>query len=178
LIPDHLKIKKTSPFGTGVKKDKRRTKMGEILEKIKKIDQHLSRAVAEYRAKNNRTPNELDLQQDSKTTPLVSQRKRLVKQYEYLKQEALFAENTYQTIKGDNPVMRAKKNFQGIRASSPFEGNREYQKVQSLPALSPIKRIGSNSNKAGTLWDPRFNAGDVTVDPKIARYYRKLSGGY
>jgi hypothetical protein len=74
--------------------------------------------------------------------------------------------------------MRAKKNFQGIRASSPFEGNREYQKVQSLPALSPIRRIGSNSNKAGTLWDPRFNAADITVDPKIARYYRKLSGGY
>ena len=152
--------------------------MGEILEKIKKIDQHLSRAVAQYRSKHNKTPNELELQQDSTTTPLVAQRKRLVKQYEYLKQEALFADNTYKTIKGDNPVMRAKQNFQGIRASSPFEGRREYQQVHSLPALSPIKRIGSNSNKTGTLWDPRFNAGDITVDPKIARYYRKLSGGY
>ena len=178
MIPKHLKIKETSPFGTGIKKDPRKTKMTEIVQKINKVDQHLSRADGKYRAKYNKTPNELELQQDQSTTPLISQRKRLVKQYNYLKQESQFAENTYQTIKGDNPVGRAKKSFQGIRASSPFEGRKEYRDTISAPALSPIRRVGTNSNKMGTLWDPRFNAGDVTVDPKIARYYRKISGGY
>ena len=56
--------------------------MAVIRDKVKKVDQHLSRAVAEYRSKHNKTPNELELQQDRTTTPLISQRKRLVKQYE------------------------------------------------------------------------------------------------
>tara|TARA_B110000467_G_C18232547_1_gene429582 strand:+ start:353 stop:811 length:459 start_codon:yes stop_codon:yes gene_type:complete len=152
--------------------------MAVIREKVKKVDQHLSRAVGKYRSKHNKTPNELELQQDQSTTPLIAQRKRLVKQYEYLKQEETFAENTYQTIRGDNPVRRAKKSFQGISGTSPFTGKREYMDTISTPALSPTRRIGTNSNKRGTLWDPRFNAGDVTVDPKIARYYRRLTGGY
>ena len=58
--------------------------MATIVEKINKVDQHLSRAVASYRSRNNKTPNELELQQDQSTTPLISQRKRLVKQYNYL----------------------------------------------------------------------------------------------
>jgi len=178
LIPKHLKISQSSPFGTSIKKNTRKTKMAVIHEKVKKVDQHLSRAVAQYRAKHNRTPNELELQQDQSTTPLIAQRKRLVKQYDYLKQEEKFAEHTYRTIRGDNPIGRAKKSFQGIRASSPFSGRKEYQDTISSPALSPIRRVGTNSNKQGTLWDPRFNAGDVTVDPKIARYYRRLTGGY
>jgi hypothetical protein len=178
LIPKHLKISESSPFGASIKKNIRKTKMAVIRDKVTKVDQHLSRAVAEYRSKHNKTPNELELQQDRTTTPLISQRKRLVKQYNYLKQEQTFAENTYQTIRGDNPVGRAKKSFQGIRASSPFSGRKEYRDTVSTPALSPIRRVGTNSNKQGTLWDPRFNAGDVTVDPKIARYYKRLTGGY
>jgi len=178
LIPNHLKIGESSPFNSGNKKNTRKTKMGVIREKVMKVDQHLSRAVAQYRSKHNKTPNELELQQDQSTTPLIAQRKRLVKQYEYLKQEETFAENTYQTIRGDNPVRRAKKSFQGIRSTSPFSREREYMDTISTPALSPTRRIGTNSNKRGTLWDPRFNAGDVTVDPKIARYYRRLTGGY
>lgn len=178
MIPKNLKINESSPFGTGRKKDPRKTKMAELIVKIKKVDQHLTRAVAQYRSKHNKTPNELELQQDQSTTPLISQRKRLVKQYEYLKQESQFAENTYQTIRGDNPVGRAKRSFQGIRSTSPFSGRKEYRDTISTPALSPIRRVGTNSNKIGTLWDPRFNAGDITVDPKIARYYRKLTGGF
>lgn len=178
MIPKHLKIASSSPFNSGIKKNTRKTKMGVIREKVKKVDQHLSRAVAQYRSKHNKTPNELELQQDQSTTPLIAQRKRLVKQYEYLKQEESFAENTYRTIRGDNPVGRAKKSFQGIRSTSPFSGRKEYRDTISTPALSPTRRIGTNSNKEGTLWDPRFNAGDVTVDPKIARYYRRLTGGY
>jgi len=178
LIPKHLKIDEGSPFGTNNKKNIRKTKMTVILDKVKKVDQHLSRAVAQYRSKHNKTPNEFELQQDPTTTPLISQRKRLVKQYRYLKQESQFAENTYQTIRGDNPVGRAKKSFQGIRATSPFSGRKEYRDTVSAPALNPIRRVGTNSNKQGTLWDPRFNAGDVTVDPKIARYYKRLTGGY
>ncbi len=177
MIPRHLEINESSPFGTGRKENKRKTKMGEIVTKIKKIDQSLSRAVALFRQKHNKVPNELDLMKDSTAVPLITQRKRLVKQYEYLKQEVKFAENTYQTIRGDNPVRRANKSFQGIRGSSPFSGSREYKDTISTPALSPIRRVGTNSNKQGTLWDPRFNAGDVTVDPKIARYYRRLTGG-
>tara|TARA_B110001454_G_C12632661_1_gene397634 strand:+ start:267 stop:803 length:537 start_codon:yes stop_codon:yes gene_type:complete len=178
MIPGHLKINESSPFGSNKKPDIRKTKMGEIVKKIKKVDQSLSRAVALFRQKNNKVPNELDLMKDSAAVPLITQRKRLVKQYEYLKQEVQFAENTYQTIRGDNPVHRAKKSFQGIRASSPFSGKKEYRDTIATPALSPIRRVGTNSNKIGTLWDPRFNAGDVTVDPKIARYYRRLTGGY
>ena len=178
MIPRHLKINESSPFTSPVKKNARKTKMAVIREKVKKVDQHLSRAVGKYRSKHNKTPNELELQQDQSTTPLIAQRKRLVKQYEYPKQEETFAENTYQTIRGDNPVRRAKKSFQGISGTSPFTGKREYMDTISTPALSPTRRIGTNSNKRGTLWDPRFNAGDVTVDPKIARYYRRLTGGY
>ena len=176
MIPKHLDIKSSSPFFQK-KRTERKTKMAEIVEKINKVDQHLSRAVASYRSRNNKTPNELELQQDQSTTPLISQRKRLVKQYNYLKQERQFAENTYMTIR-DNPVGRAQKSFRGITNQNPLSGNREYQDTTSDRALSPIKRIGNNSNKSGTLWDPRFNHGDVTVDPKIVRYYRKLSGGY
>jgi len=178
MIPRHLKISEKSPFNIPTKKDKRKTKMGEIVEKIKKVDQHLSRTVAQFRQKHSRAPTELDLMKDATAVPLISQRKRLVKQYNYLKQELQFAENTYNMIKGDNPVNRATKSFQGIRAQNPFDGNKEYHTPVSAPALSPIRRIGNNSNKTGTLWDPRFNAGDVTVDPKIARYYKKLTGGY
>jgi hypothetical protein len=178
MIPGHLKINESPPFGSNTKSNVRKTKMGEIVKKIKKVDQSLSRAVALFRQKNNKVPNELDLMKDSAAVPLITQRKRLVKQYEYLKQEVKFAENTYQTIRGDNPVNRAKKSFQGIRGSSPFSGRKEYQDTIATPALSPIRRVGTNSNKVGTLWDPRFNAGDVTVDPKIARYYRRLTGGY
>ena len=178
MIPKHLKINESSPFKSGNKKNERKTKMSEIVTKIKKVDQSLSRAVAMFRQKHGKMPNELDLMKDSAAVPLITQRKRLVKQYEYLKQEVKFAENTYRTIRGDNPVGRAKKSFQGIRGSSPFSGRKEYQDTISTPALSPIRRVGTNSNKQGTLWDPRFNAGDVTVDPKIARYYKRLTGGY
>lgn len=174
-IPRHLKINESSPFTEA--KGKRKTKMSEIVTKIKQVDQGLSRAVANFRAKHGKTPNELDLMKDSIAVPLITQRKRLVKQYNYLKQEVNFAENTYKTIRGDSPVSRAKRSFQGIGGTSPFTGKREYKDTISAPALSPIRRVGTNSNKVGTLWDPRFNAGDVTVDPKISRYYQKLMRG-
>lgn len=177
-IPKHLRINESSPFKTNNKKSVRKTKMSEIVGKIKKIDQSLSRTVAMFRQKNGKTPTELDLMKDSAAVPFLTQRKRLVKQYQYLKQESEFAENTYQTIVGDNPVRRANQSFQGIGGGSPFSGKREYHDTISTPALSPIRRVGTNSNKQGTLWDPRFNAGDIAVDPKIARYYRRLTGGY
>ena len=177
-IPKHLKINESSPFKSNRKKSARKTKMSDIVGKIKKIDQSLSRTVAMFRQKNGKTPTELDLMKDSAAVPFLTQRKRLVKQYQYLKQESEFAENTYQTIKGDNPVRRANQSFQGIGGGSPFSGKREYHDTISTPALGPIRRVGTNSNKQGTLWDPRFNAGDIAVDPKIARYYRRLTGGY
>jgi hypothetical protein len=176
LIPKHLNINTVSPF-LQKKKTERKTKMAKIVEKINKVDQHLSRAVAQYRSKHNKTPNELELQQDQSTTPLISQRKRLVKQYNYLKQENQYAEKTYKTIR-DNPIQRAQRSFRGIGNQNPLSGNREYQQTSSAPALSPIRRIGKNTNQQGTLWDPRFNHGDITVDPKIAIYYKRLTGGY
>lgn len=151
--------------------------MDNIMEKIKKVDQHLTRAVGQYRSKHNKTPTEVDLMRDSTTVPLVTQRKRLVKQYNFEKQEAQYAEKTYKTIR-DNPVSRATKSFSGISNTNPFSGNREYTDPISVPALSPIRRIGHNTNKQGTLWDPRFNFGDVTVDPKVNRYYQRLKRGY
>lgn len=176
MIPKHLKIKSSSPF-LQKQKNERKTKMSHILEKIKKVDQHLSRSVAQYRAKHKKSPTELELMQDSTAVPLITQRKRLVKQYEFLKQEALYAEKTYKTIK-DDPVSNAQKSFRSIKTSNPFSGNKEYSDPITVPALSPIKRIGHNTNKQGTLWDPRFNFGDVTVDPRIERYYKRLSRGY
>ena len=177
-IPTHLRINEKSPFGGNKRVSVRKTKMSTIVDKIKKVDQHLTRAVAKYRQSNGRTPSELDLMKDSTAVPLITQRKRLVKQYQYLKQESEFAENTYQTIRGDNPVRRANQSFQGIGGGSPFSGKREYHDTISTPALSPIRRVGRNTNKQGTLWDPRFNASDINVDPKIARYYKRLTGGY
>ena len=177
-IPKHLKINESSPFKSTKKKSARKTKMSEIVGKIKKIDQSLSRTVAMFRQKNGKTPTELDLMKDSAAVPFLTQRKRLVKQYQYLKQESEFAENTYQTIRGDNPVRRANQSFQGIGGGSPFSGKREYHDTIGTPALNPIQRVGNNSYKQGTLWDPRFNAGDIAVDPKIARYYKRLTGGY
>lgn len=176
MIPKHLKIKSSSPF-LQKQKNERKTKMSNILEKIKKVDQHLSRSVAQYRMKHKKAPTELELMQDSAAVPLLTQRKRLVKQYEFLKQEALYAEKTYKTIK-DDPVSNAQKSFRSIKTSNPFSENKEYSDPITMPALSPIRRIGYNTNKQGTLWDPRFNFGDVTVDPKIERYYKRLSRGY
>jgi hypothetical protein len=176
LIPKHLKIQASSPF-INKQQNKRKTKMTEILDRIKKVDQHLNRAVGQYRAKHNKTPTEVDLMRDVTTVPLVTQRKRLVKQYRYLKQEAQYAEKTYKTIR-DNPISRATKSFSGISNVNPFSGNREYTDDISVPALSPIRRIGHNTNKQGTLWDPRFNFGDLTVDPKVNRYYQRLKRGY
>jgi hypothetical protein len=178
-VMKRYRVTEKNPFVKPKKSDVRKTKMSEIVSKIKKIDQSLTRAVANFVSKNKRTPTELDLMKDSVAVPLITQRKRLVKQYNYLKQEIKFAENTYTMIKGDNPIKRAKRSFQGITPSNPFSGNKEYQiDNKSVPALSPIRRVGTNSNKMGTLWDPRFNAGDITVDPKIARYYKKLTGGF
>ena len=142
-IPKHLKINEASPFTNNSTRNKRKTKMTEIVSKIKKVDQGLSRAVANFRAKHGKTPNELDLMKDAMAVPLITQRKRLVKQYNYLKQEVNFAENTYKTIRGDNPVGRAKKSFQGIGRTSPFTGRKEYQDTVGAPALSPIRRVGT-----------------------------------
>jgi hypothetical protein len=169
-------IDEAAPF---VKKEnnKRKTKMNTIVTKIKKVDQHLSRTIGQYRAKHKKTPTELDLMQDAVAIPLVTQRKRLVKQYEYLKQEKQYAENTYKTIK-DDPVKQAQRSFHGIRNESPFKPGSEYMVPNYNKAVTPINRIGNNTSKQGTLWDPRFNQSDVRVDPKIARYYRRLSGGY
>jgi hypothetical protein len=169
-------IDETAPF---VKKEnnKRKTKMNDIVTKIKKVDQHLSRTIGQYRAKHKKTPTELDLMQDAVAVPLVTQRKRLVKQYEYLKQEKQYAENTYKTIK-DDPIQQAQRSFHGIRNESPFKPGAEYMVPNYNKAVTPINRIGNNTSKQGTLWDPRFNQSDVRVDPKIARYYKHLSGGY
>ena len=176
-IPKHLRINESSPFGSNKKPSVRRTKMSAIVGKIKKVDQHLTRAVAKYRSANGRTPSELDLMKDSTAVPLVTQRQRLVKQYEYLKQEDRFAEDTYRTIKGDSPIRRANQSFQGIGGGSPFDGRREYHDP-GRNRLGMVSRVGSYNSKKGTLWDPRFNSSGSTVDPKAARYYKRLTGGY
>ena len=169
-------INENAPF---VKKanNKRKTRMNEIVGKIKKLDGHLTRSIGQYRSKHNKTPNELDLMQDPTAIPLITQRKKLVKQYEYLKEEALYAQNTYMTIK-DDPVSNAQKSFRGISNNSPFTPGAEYSIPGFNKAVTPIKRIGNNTSKRGTLWDPRFNQSDVVVNPKIARYYKRLTGGY
>lgn len=177
VIPKHLRINEMSPMGSNKKPSVRKTKMSAIVTKIKKVDQSLSRTVAMYRQKNGRTPSELDLMKDSAAVPFLTQRKRLVKQYEYLKQEDRFAEDTYKTIKGDNPIRRANQSFQGIGGGSPFDGRREYHDP-GRNARGIISRVGSYNSKKGTLWDPRFNSSGSSVDPKAARYYKRLTGGF
>lgn len=176
MISKHS-INSSSPFSNNTPANTRKTKMNKIVEQIKGVDENLSRAVGKFVQKYNKTPTELDLIKDSNSTiPLIDLRKKLVKQYHYLKQEAQFAENTYNVIRGDNPITRAKKSFQGITlTSSPMEGNKSYIDTFSSPT---IRRVGTNSNKQGTLWDPRFNSGDITVNPGINRYYQKLMKGY
>jgi len=169
MIPSYLKIGSLSPF-IRKQQNKRKTKMSEVLDKIRSLDQHLSRTVASYRSRNDRPPTELDLMKDAATVPLITQRKRLVKQYKYLKQEANYASRTYKTIK-DDPIMKAQRSFSGIRPMNPFDENRTYNKT-------PIKRIGYNTNKGSVLWDPRFNFGDTAIDPKTSRYYHKLTRGF
>ena len=176
-IPTHLRINEKSPFGGNKRVSVRKTKMSTIVDKIKKVDQHLTRAVAKYRQSNGRTPSELDLMKDSTAVPLITQRKRLVKQYEYLKQEDQFAENTYNTIKGDSPIRRANQSFQGIGGGSPFDGRKEYHDP-GRNARGRINRVGSYNSRKGTLWDPRFNSSGSSVDPKAARYYKRLTGGF
>ena len=177
-IPKHLKINESSPFKSNRKKSARKTKMSDIVGKIKKIDQSLSRTVAMFRQKNGKTPTELDLMKDSAAVPFLTQRKRLVKQYEYLKQEDQFAENTYRTIKGDSPIRRANQSFQGSGGGSPFDGRKEYHDP-GRSSRGMINRLGTTTSRKGnTLWDPRFNTSGSSVNPKIARYYKRLTGGY
>jgi hypothetical protein len=176
-IPTHLRINEKSPFGGNKKPSVRKTKMSEIVDKIKQVDQHLTRAVAKFRQSNGKTPSELDLMKDSTAVPLITQRKRLVKQYEYLKQEDQFAENTYKTIKGDSPIRRANQSFQGIGGGSPFDGRKEYYDP-GRSSLGMINRVGSYNSRKGTLWDPRFNTSGSSVDPKAVRYYKRLTGGF
>lgn len=177
-IPTHLRINESSPMISNKVKSVRKTKMSAIVTKIKKVDQSLSRAVALYRQKNGKTPSELDLMKDSAAVPFLTQRKRLVKQYEYLKQEDKFAENTYKTIKGDNPIRRANQSFQGIGGGSPFDGRKEYHDP-GRSSRGKVNRLGTTTSRKGnTLWDPRFNTSGSSVNPKIARYYKRLTGGY
>ena len=177
MIPKHLRVRDNQPFG------KRRpsgkiTKLNEIKTKINSLDTSLTRIVSSYIAKHGKQPNELDLMQNQSAIPLITQRKKLVSQFKNLQEEVKYAENVYKTIK-DDPIQNAKKSFQGLQNQNPFGKSREYREPGIVrSALTPSRRIGHSTSKQGTLWDPRFNFSDVTVDPKITRYYRKLTRGY
>lgn len=177
MIPKHLRLTDKQPFGMQQRPSGKITKLKDIKNKIISVDASLTRIISSYVAKNGKQPNELDLMRDQSAVPLITQRKKLVAQFKNLQEEVKFAENVYQTIK-DDPIRNAKKSFQGLQNTNPFDGNKEYRDPIVKPALSPLRRIGKETYKQGTLWDPRFNAGDITVDPKISRYYRKLTRGW
>lgn len=178
MIPKHLRVSDSQPFGKTRRPSVKITKLNEIKTKINSLDTSLTRIVSSYIAKHGKQPNELDLMQNQSAVPLITQRKKLVAQFKNLQEEVKYAENVYKTIK-DDPIQNAKKSFQGITMNqNPFSGNREYRDPVVRPALTPSRRIGHSTSKQGTLWDPRFNFSDVTVDPKISRYYRKLTRGY
>ena len=176
MIPKHLRVTDKTPFEMP-KSNTKITKLKDIKNKIISLDSTLTRMVSSYVAKHGRQPNELDLMREQSAVPLITQRKKLVAQFKNLQQEVKYAENVYRTIK-DDPIQNAKKSFQGLQNKNPFDGNREYKDPVVRPALSPLRRIGKETFKQGTLWDPRFNAGDITVDPRISRYYRKLARGF
>ena len=178
MIPKHLRVSDSQPFGKTRRPSVKITKLNEIKTKINSLDTSLTRIVSSYIAKHGKQANELDLMQNQSAVPLITQRKKLVAQFKNLQEEVKYAENVYKTIK-DDPIQNAKKSFQGITMNqNPFSGNREYRDPIVRPALTPARRIGHSTSKQGTLWDPRFNFSDVTVDPKISRYYRKLTRGY
>ena len=177
MIPKHLRVTDKTPFEMPKRPNVKITKLKDIKNKISSLDVELTRIVSSYVAKHGKQPNELDLMRDQSAVPLITQRKKLVGQFKNLQEEIKYAENVYQTIK-DDPIQNAKRSFQGLRNINPFDGNREYKDPVVRPALCPLRRIGKETTKQGTLWDPRFNAGDITVDPKISRYYRKLARGF
>ena len=178
MIPKHLRVTDSQPFGSSIKPSRNITKLNEIKKKINSLDSGLTRIVSSYIAKHGKQPNELDLMQNQSAVPLITQRKKLVAQFKNLQEEVKYAENVYKTIK-DDPIKNAKRSFQGITMNqNPFSGNKEYRDPIVRPALTPSRRIGHSTTKQGTLWDPQFNFADVTVDPKISRYYRKLTRGY
>ena len=145
-----------------------------IRRKIQLVDNQLQNNIAQFRAKFKKTPTELDLMQDPDSIPLIEERKSLVLQYKQLQQQALYAQQLYESIQKTDPIRSAQKSFSGIRMGSPFSTNVEYKDPVVVPALTPIKRIGQETYKSGTLWDPRFNMGDVGINPRIKRYYSSL----
>ena len=177
MIPRHLKVSDKQPFDRRKKSSGKVTKLNEIKTKITSLDTSLTRIVSSYIAKHGKQPNELDLMRDQSAVPLITQRKKLVAQFKNLQEDIKYSENIYKTIK-DDPIRNAKRSFQGLQNTNPFNKQKEYRDPKPRPALSPLRRIGRETNKQGTLWDPRFNFGDVTVDPKIARYYNKLTRGW
>ena len=176
MIPKHLKISSSSPFGSSPRNTKME-RVKEIQNKIRIIDNQLNNAISSFRAKHNKTPTELDLMKDSVTVPLITQRKKLVSQYKSLKDDIEYAKGLFQQIQRDDPIKNAQKSFRGIAANNPFASQKEYTDPVVRPAMTPVQRVGNNTTKTGTLWDPRFNFNDITVDPKIKRYYNRIVRG-
>ena len=177
MIPKHLRVTDKQPFSNGRRPSIKMTKLKEIKTKITSLDNDLTRIISSYIAKHGKQPNELDLMRDQSAVPLITQRKKLVMQFKNLQEEVKYAENIYQTIK-DDPIKNANRSFQGLKNTNPFDGKKGYKDVNPLPALTPLRRIGHETSKRGTLWDPRFNASAVRVDPQISRYYKKLTKGF
>jgi len=177
MIPKHLKISSSSPFGA-VPQNTKMSKLKDIQNKIRLIDNKLNDAISSFRAKHSKTPTELDLMKNAVTVPLITQRKKLVAQYKSLKEEIEYTKNIFQNMRREDPVKSAQKSFRGISTNNPFATQKEYMDPVIRPAMTPIQRIGNSTTKTGTLWDPRFNFHDVTVDPKIKRYYNKLTKGW
>jgi hypothetical protein len=177
LIPDYLKIKNTSPMGGGRKNTKKNmiSNLEKIRQKISLLDNQLQNNIAQFRAKYKKTPTEFDLMQDPDSMPLIDERKSLVAQYKQLQQQALYAQEMYETIQKADPIRSAQKSFSGIKMGNPFDTMVDYKDPVVIPALTPSRRIGQETYKVGTLWDPRFNMGDITVDPRVKRYYNSLT---
>jgi hypothetical protein len=169
MIPDYLKIKNVSPILSNLEK---------IRQKIALLDNKLQNNIAQFRSRYQKTPTELDLMQDPDSIPLIEERKALVGQYKQLQQQALYAQQMFDSIQKTDPIRSAQKSFSGIQMGNPFGDTREYQDPVVIPAMTPIKRIGQETTKVGTLWDPRFNMGDVAIDPKIKRYYTSLTSSW
>lgn len=182
-MPKYTRIDNTSPMGRSRPAKTRggftqplMKKLGDLRNKIQEIDAVLMSESQKFKQHNNRLPTEEELRNQPKVAGLMSRRDQLKSMYVNTVNNANVIANDLDAINKMDPVKSAQVSFSGIKFESPMKRGREYKKPLSVPAMSPSNRVSKDMRKQGTLWDPSYGIRDVSVHPRIKRYYSRLGG--
>ncbi len=152
-------------------------KLSTLRKEISSVDRTISIESSKFIQKNKRKPTEAELMNNAKVAVLVDRRNELKNRYIQLVEQNTMISSDMKQFNRVDPVKQAQISFSGIQFQNPMRKGREYKNPLSVPAKSPQLRIRQEPQKQGTLWDPTYTIKDVSVHPKIRRYYSRISGG-